>query len=55
MPNMKLWLRRLTKWRYSHISNRTFIQLISLLVGFLAGLAAVTLKNLTYFIQSTLE
>ena len=55
MPGRKAWLRQLTKWRYSHISNRTFIQLISLLAGFLAGLAAVTLKNLTYFIQSTLE
>lgn len=31
------------------------MHLMSLLVGFLAGLVAVTLKNVTYFIQSLLE
>lgn len=43
------------KWRYKNISNKTFTQLMSIVVGLLAGLAAVTLKNLTYFIQSSLE
>ncbi|MGB5430751.1 chloride channel protein, partial [Eudoraea sp.] len=37
------------------ISNKTFTQLMSVVVGFLAGLAAVTLKNTTYFIESLLE
>jgi CIC family chloride channel protein len=43
------------KWRYKHISNKTFTQILSVAVGFLAGLAAVTLKNITYFIESLLE
>ncbi|MET1258325.1 chloride channel protein [Flagellimonas sp. DF-77] len=49
------WLTRFLKWRYKHISNKTFVQLMSLLVGFLAGLVAVTLKNVTYFIQALLK
>ncbi|MFS4455131.1 chloride channel protein [Maribacter sp. 2304DJ31-5] len=32
-----------------------FIYILSILVGFLAGLASVTLKNITYFIESSLE
>ncbi len=48
-------LTRFLKWRYRHISSKTFTQLMSVLVGFLAGLAAVTLKNITYFIESWLE
>lgn len=46
---------RFLKWRYKHISNKTFTQLMSVIVGFLAGLASVTLKNITYFIESRLE
>ncbi|GAB4517244.1 MAG: chloride channel protein [Allomuricauda sp.] len=52
--NKKLFTRFL-KWRYRNISNRTFIQLMSLMVGFLAGAVAVTLKNTTYFIESLLK
>ncbi|MEO1012440.1 MAG: chloride channel protein [Bacteroidota bacterium] len=49
------FLKRLLKWRYKHISNKTFIQILSVIVGLLAGLASVTLKNITYFIESSLE
>lgn len=52
--NKKLFTRFL-KWRYRNISNRTFIQVMSLVVGFLAGLVAVTLKNSTYFIEALLK
>nr|WP_297787398.1 chloride channel protein [uncultured Allomuricauda sp.] len=52
--NKKLFTRFL-KWRYRNISNRTFIQIMSLIVGFLAGLVAVTVKNSTYFIESLLK
>ncbi len=52
--NKKL-LTRFLKWRYRNISNRTFVQIMSLIVGFLAGLVAVTLKNTTYFIESLLK
>lgn len=43
------------KWRYKNISNKTFTHIMAVVVGLLAGLAAVTLKNLTYFIESLLE
>ncbi|RPG28195.1 MAG: chloride channel protein, partial [Muricauda sp. TMED12] len=46
---------RFLKWRYRNISNRTFIQIMSLIVGFLAGIVAVTVKNSTYFIESLLK
>lgn len=55
MPTFKGIWKRLYKWRYHNVSNRTFIQLMSILVGLLAGLAAVTLKNITYLIQSLSE
>ncbi len=42
-------------WKYKHISERNFVYFLSILVGLLAGLGTVTLKNLTHFIQSVLE
>jgi len=54
-PHQQTLLARFLKWRYRHISHKTFTQLMSVVVGFLAGLGAVTLKNLTYFIESTLD
>lgn len=55
LPHFRTLLARFHKWRYRHISHKTFTQLMSVVVGFLAGLGAVTLKNLTYFIESTLD
>ena len=55
MPKTKTLLRKFLKWRYATISNKTFVQLMSVLIGFLAGLVAVSLKNLTYFIEALLE
>lgn len=56
MPNQKnTYFTRFLKWRYKHISNKTFTHILSIVVGLLAGLAAVTLKNITYFIESLLE
>lgn len=55
MPNKKSLLTRFLKWRYKNISNKTFVHIMSLVVGFLAGLVAVTLKNITYFIESLLK
>ena len=48
-------LKRIYKWRYKHISQKTFIYILSVVVGLLAGLASVTLKNITYFIEASLE
>ena len=56
MPNKKKnLLTRFLKWRYKNISNKTFVHIMSVVVGFTAGLAAVSLKNITYFIQALLE
>lgn len=43
------------KWRYKNISNKTFTHILAIAVGFLAGLASVILKNITFFIQSSLK
>lgn len=46
---------RILIWRYKHISEKQFIWVLSILVGFLAGLGTVVLKYITLFIQSILE
>lgn len=56
MPfNIKSLLRKFLKWRYRNISNSQFTNISSALIGLLAGLGAVVLKNLTHFIQQLLE
>lgn len=55
MPKITLLLRKFLIWKYKHISERNFIYILSVLVGLLAGLGIVTLKNVTHFIQSLLE
>jgi len=50
----KIFLKFL-KWKYQHISNKQFTNIASAIIGLLAGLGAVTLKNLTHFIQHLLE
>jgi CIC family chloride channel protein len=55
LPHLGALLARFHKWRYRRISHKTFTQLMSVVVGFLAGLASVTLKNTTYFIESVLD
>ena len=42
-------------WKYKHTSERQFINILSAVVGFIAGLAAIFLKNFTYFIKVLLE
>jgi len=56
MPiNSKFIVRKFLKWRYQHISNKQFTNIASAIIGLLAGLGAVVLKNLTHFIQHLLE
>ena len=43
------------RWRYKHISNEQFLNLISVIIGLLTGLVAITIKNFTHFIQQILE
>ena len=47
-------LTKIHLWRYKHISERQFIYVLSVLVGFLAGLGTLILKNMTYFFESIL-
>jgi chloride channel protein, CIC family len=54
MPKKTL-LTRFLVWKYKHISDRQFIYILSAAIGLLSGLGAVTLKNLTHYIQELLE
>ena len=47
--------KRFLIWRAKHISNKNFVYILSILVGFTSGVGAVILKNLTHFIQHVLE
>ncbi|AUC86038.1 chloride channel protein [Polaribacter sp. ALD11] len=49
------YLKKMLLLRYKYISQRQFIYVLSILVGFLAGVGAVILKNLTHFFQHLLE
>jgi len=55
MPNSKVLFTKFLKWKYKHISNTQFINISSAIIGLLAGLGAVTLKNITHLIQDLLE
>lgn len=56
MPNkFRSLLRKFLIWKYKHISERNFIYILSVLVGFLAGLGTVLLKNFTHYIQELFE
>ena len=51
----KTLLRRFLIWRYKNISEKNFTFILSAIVGLLAGLAAVTLKNITFTIEALLD
>ena len=54
MPTKKDFLTKIHIWRYKHVSERQFVYVLSVLVGFLAGLGTLVLKNMTYFFESML-
>ncbi|MBQ4818820.1 chloride channel protein [Aquimarina sp. MMG016] len=54
-PQKKTLLYRLLKWRYRNISNKNFILILSIFIGFTAGLISLLLKNITHLIQVVLE
>lgn len=47
-------INRLISWRISHISERNFIYILSLVIGILSGVAALILKNLIHFVENRL-
>lgn len=51
----KVALTKFLRWRYKYFTQSQFRNIVSAIIGLLAGLAAVTLKNLTHFIQVLLE
>ncbi|RKF04986.1 CIC family chloride channel protein [Tenacibaculum lutimaris] len=55
MLSSKEIYKKILVWRYKHISERQFIYILSVLVGFLAGLGTLILKNLTFFFHNILE
>ena len=55
MSKPKSLLSKFLIWRYKYISERTFIYILSILVGFLAGIGTVLLKNFTHYIQLLLD
>ncbi|PWG04587.1 chloride channel protein [Polaribacter aquimarinus] len=55
MPSTTKIFRKVLLWRYKHISERQFVYILSVLVGFLAGFGTVILKNLTHYIQLLLD
>ena len=51
----KSLLTKFLIWRLKHISHKQFVNILSALIGLLAGLGAVLLKNITHLIQKVLE
>lgn len=49
------FLKRFLVWKYKHISQRNFVLILAALIGFVAGLISVLLKNLTFGISWLLE
>lgn len=52
IAKIKALLRRFLIWRHKHMTERQFILLLSILVGFSSGLVAVILKNVVHLIQT---
>ncbi|MDT0647048.1 chloride channel protein [Zunongwangia sp. F260] len=56
MPNFsKSVLLRFLNWKTQHLTHQQFLMFLSAIIGFIAGLGAVAIKNLTHFIQTLLE
>jgi CIC family chloride channel protein len=53
--NFKHLLKRFLIWRIRHISDRSFVLFLSVIVGVSAGLVAVIIKNSVHFIQFLLK
>ncbi|PTX45248.1 CIC family chloride channel protein [Christiangramia gaetbulicola] len=49
------WLHKFLTWKSRNLSHRQFLMFLSALIGFVAGIFAVIIKNLTHLIQSLLE
>src|SRR5690554_2504955 len=52
---VRKFLRSFLVWRHKHMTDRQFVILLSILVGFSSGVAAILLKNMVHFIQLLLR
>lgn len=52
LNRVQVLLRRFLVWRHKHMTERQFILLLSILVGFSSGIVAVILKNVVHLIQT---
>ena len=43
--------RKINKWRFTHMSEKQFMLLLSVPTGFLAGLSAIIIKKLAHYIR----
>lgn len=50
----KTWVRQFSIWRVRHITDKQFMLILSVIIGFLSGMAAVVIKNSVHFIQGML-
>jgi len=55
MPTNPNFFKRLLIWRYKHISEKNFLFLLSVVIGLLAGLVSVFIKNITFAIEAIFE
>lgn len=51
----KSWSHKVLKWRYRYISEKNFILVLSIIIGFIAGLVSLLLKNITHLIQELVQ
>ena len=51
MRSSSNWIHKAVAWRIAHIPERNFIYLLSLFIGLMSGLAALTLKTLIHFVE----
>ncbi|MBC3846051.1 chloride channel protein [Winogradskyella echinorum] len=55
MPTKSNFFKRFLIWRYKHISEKNFVFILSLVIGLLAGLISVLIKNITFAIEAIFE
>ena len=51
---LKEWVRQLHHWRVEHVSDKMFIIILALIVGFFAAVAAWTLHSIINLIVALL-
>ncbi|EDM45591.1 putative chloride channel protein [unidentified eubacterium SCB49] len=55
MPKSKSIFSKFSTWRHKNIPQKDFVLLLSFVIGLLAGIITLTLKNLTFSIHAFLE